>query len=117
MNAKLQLPPAVESYLGTINGRDATAFESVFAPDAVVKDIAREIRGIGAIAEWARQEIFGVNVTMELLTAAEHEGRTTITVKIDGTFDRTGLPDPLVMEHSFTVADGKITTLTCKLAN
>lgn len=115
MKDKLPLP--IEIYLRAINGRDATAFESAFAPDAVVKDIAREISGIAAIMEWARHEIFAVNVTIELLAVSEREDQTIITVKIDGTFDRTGLPDPLVMEHILTVADGKITQLTCKLAN
>ena len=33
------------------------------------------------------------------------------TLENHGTFDRTGLPDPLVMKQEFTVADGKITEL------
>jgi len=42
---------------------------------------------------------------------------TNVTVKIDGTFDRTALPDSLLMDHCFTVADGKLDSLTCRLAN
>jgi hypothetical protein len=37
--------------------------------------------------------------------------RTGVRVQIDGTFDRTGLPDPLVMNHEFKVAEGKIAEL------
>ena len=33
---------------------------------AVVKDVGREIRGIAAIKEWANQEIFAVNVTLDV---------------------------------------------------
>jgi hypothetical protein len=34
-----------------------------------------------------------------------------VTVRIDGTFDRTGLPNPLVMTHEFGVVEGKIADL------
>ena len=74
-----------------------------FALNAVVKDVGREIRGIAAIKEWANQR-------------AARDGQTIVTVKIDGTFDRTGLPDPLLMDHCFTIAADKISVLTCRLA-
>jgi hypothetical protein len=38
-----------------------------------------------------------------------------VTVKVDGTFDRTGLPDPLLMDHCFTVAGDTNTGLSCRL--
>src|SRR2546428_12973001 len=82
----------------------------------VVKDVGREIRGIAAIKEWADREIFAVNVSLDVMEAVERDGQTIVTVKIDGTFDRTGLPDPLLMDHCFTVAGDKIAALTCRLA-
>jgi len=117
MKTRLQLPTAIESYLRGINGRDAAAFQSSFVDDAVVKDIGREIRGITAIADWARHEIFAVNVSLEPIKAAASDGETIVTVKVDGTFDRTGLPDPLVMEHCFTIVADRIASLTCRLAS
>ncbi|HMP83202.1 MAG TPA: nuclear transport factor 2 family protein [Verrucomicrobiota bacterium] len=113
---KDKLPKPVETYVRAINDRNPAAFESAFATDAVVKDIGREIRGLTAISDWARNEIFAVNVTMELLHVAGRDGQTVITAKIDGTFDRTGLPDPLVMEHQITTAGDNIIALTCKLS-
>jgi hypothetical protein len=112
---QMKLPKPVETYVRTINARDAVAFQSSFAADAVVKDVGREIRGLAAIEEWARREIFGVNVTLEVMNAVERDGQIIVTVKIDGTFDRTGLPDPLLMDHCFTVAGDKIVSLTCRL--
>ena len=82
-----------------------------------MKDVGREIRGIAAIAEWAKHEIFAANVSLELMGRVERERQTIITVKIDGTFDRAGLPDPLVMEQCFTIANNKIAALTCRLAD
>jgi hypothetical protein len=87
-----------------------------FALNAVVKDVGREIRGIAAIKEWASQEIFAVNATLDVIEVAEGAGQTIVTVKIDGTFDRTGLPDPRLMDHCFTIAADKISVLTCRLA-
>jgi hypothetical protein len=81
-----------------------------------VSDVGREIRGIAAIKEWANREIFAVHVTLEVMEVVERDSQTIVTMKIDGTFDRAGLPDPLLMEHCFTVAGDKIAALTCRLA-
>jgi hypothetical protein len=55
--------------------------------------------------------IFGAHVHFDVLDVTERQGRTIVRVKIEGTFDRTGLPDPLVMKHEFKVAEGKIAEL------
>ncbi len=116
MKKEMKLPKPVETYIQAINAHDADAFQSSFAHDAVVSDVGREIRGIAAIKEWANHEIFAVNVTLEVMEVVERDGQTIVTVKIDGTFDRTGLPDPLLMDHCFTVAGDKIAALICRLA-
>ena len=113
----MKLPKPVETYVHAINAGDAAALQSSFADDAVVKDVGREFRGAAAIEEWAAKEIFAVNVTLDVINAIERDSQTIVTVKIDGTFDRTGLPDPLVMEHSFTIACDKIAALSCRLAD
>jgi hypothetical protein len=87
-----------------------------FALNAVVKDVGRKIRGIAAIKEWANQEIFAVNVTLDVRRVAARDGQTIVTVKIDGTFDRTGVPDPLLMDHCFTIGADKIAVSTRRLA-
>jgi len=117
MKNKMKLPKPVDAYIRAVNAGDANALLSNFAPDAVVKDVGREIRGIAAIKEWADREIFGVNVTLEVKNAVERDGETIVTVKIDGTFDRTGLPDPLLMDHWFAIVGDKIAALTCRLTN
>src|SRR5207302_2674583 len=111
----MTLPKPVEIYIRAINAGDTAALQSGFADDAVVKDVGREFCGIAAIKEWADREIFAVNVTLDVIEAVERDGQTIVTVKIDGTFDRTGLPDPLLMDHCFTIAGGKIAALTCRL--
>ena len=116
MKKEIKLPRPVETYIRAVNARDADALQSIFSHDAVVKDVGREFRGIAAIKEWADHEIFAVNVRLDVMEVIERDGQTIVTVKIDGTFDRTGLPDPLLMDHCFTIAGGKIVALTCRLA-
>jgi ketosteroid isomerase-like protein len=116
MNTEMKLPKPVETYIRAINAGEVDTWLSSFAPDAVVKDVGREIRGTAAIKEWGDREIFAVNVTLVVVEVVERGGQTIVTVKIDGTFDRTGLPDPLLMDHCFTIAGDKIAALTCRLA-
>jgi len=111
---KTKLPPAIDQYIRAVNARDAPGLQSSFARDAVVKDLDREIRGIDAIKKWASHDIFGVEARFEVRKVEERDGQTTVTVSIDGTFDRTNLPDPLLMDHTFEIAAGKIATLTVR---
>ncbi len=114
MTTEWNLPGPIEAYVQAVNAPDADAFQSSFSADAVVKDLGHEIRGIAAINDWARLEVFDVNVKLDVKQAFERDGETIVTVKVAGTFDRTGLPDPLLMEHCFTVAGDKITSLSCR---
>ena len=116
MKKEVKLPRAVDHYLRAVNKGDFKTFPTSFADDAVVKDVEREIRGLDAIKQWARHDIFAVRAHFDVVSVDESRGRTVVVVKIDGTFDRTGLPDPLLMKHAFKVADGKIAELKVSFA-
>ncbi len=107
----LNLSGPISSYLKAVNTGAKEDFAASFADDAVVVDVSRELRGLDAITAWAAADIFAAHVHFDVLDVTERQGRTIVRVKIDGTFDRTGLPDPLVMNHEFTVAEGKIAEL------
>ena len=81
-----------------------------------MNDVGREFRGHAAIKAWSDREIFDAKVTLEVMDAADHDGETVVTTKVDGNFDRTGLPDPVVINHHVTVEGDKIVGLTCRLA-
>jgi hypothetical protein len=55
-------------------------------------------------------------VTLDDLDARGDETDAAISAKVDGTFDRAGLPDPLIMTFRNAAPGGRITTLTCRLA-
>jgi hypothetical protein len=111
-----QLPRTIAAYVRTINNHDAAALIGLFADGAVVNDVGREFRGHAAIKAWSDREIFDAQVTLEVLDVADRDSETVVTAKVDGNFDRTGLPDPLILEHDLTVQGDRIVGLTCRLA-
>ncbi len=111
------LSETADAYIRATNNHDAAAFIALFADGAVVDDAGREFRGRAAIKDWSDRDIFGARVTLELIDRANSDGETVLTTKVDGDFDRTGLPDPVIITHRITVAGDKIVELTCRLAD
>jgi len=111
-----QLPQTIAAYIRATNNHDAAAFIALFADGAVVNDAGREFRGLPAIKAWSDHEIMDAQVTLEVLDVADRDGETVITTKVDGNFDRTGLPDPVIINHHVKVEGDKIVGLTCRLA-
>ena len=111
----MQLSPAAKAYVRSINDHDRAAFIALFDEGAVANDIGREFRGLAAIKAWSDREIFDAQVTLEVIEVAERDGATIVTTKVDGNFDRTGLPDPVIINHHIRADGGKIVALTCSL--
>jgi hypothetical protein len=105
------LPPVIADHIAACNAHDIDAWMATFAPDALVNDIQREFVGTELIRAFAEKEIFGAGVTMAVERALDREGNITVHARIDGTYDKTGLPDPLILTFYFSVREGKITQL------
>src|SRR5262245_21701931 len=116
-NMGTMLPKIATDYVQSINGRLSGAFNAVFADAAVVNDNGREFRGADAIKSWSDREIFDVQVTFDVLDVVERDSEIIVTAKVDGNFDRTGLPDPVVIDNCIKAERGKIVQLTCRLNN
>jgi hypothetical protein len=104
------------AYVRSINDHDSGAFISLFAADAIVRDAGREFRGLAAIQAWGDRDIFEAQVTLQVIEVAVRDGATIVTAEVDGNFDRTGLPEPVMIDHHFAAQGGKIVGLTCRLA-
>jgi hypothetical protein len=77
-----------------------------------VNDARREIKGTDAIRRWVEKEMVGDHVTMDVHEVLDHHGDTIVRARYDGTYDKTTLPDELVMSNYFSVRDGKIVSLS-----
>src|SRR5690242_19426288 len=95
-----------------INAFDADAIVSTFTDDALVNDVQREFWGKDDIRRWVEREIVGVKVTVEVTDAIQHDGLTIVQGVYNGEYDKTGLPDPLILTHYLMVAED-----TSKIAN
>ena len=106
-----ELPDIIAEHLAAVNAFDTDAIVATFAPDAYVNDNRREIVGIDAIRRFMAKEFVGDKVTMEVREVVDHYGDIIVRAKYDGVYDKTNLPEELVMSSYFSVRDGKIVSL------
>ncbi len=105
-------PPAVVAeHINAVNAFDTERIVATFAPDAYVNDNRREIRGTDAIRRFVAKEFVGDHVTMEVREIIDHYGDIIVRAAYDGTYDKTNLPDELVMTSYFSIRDDKIVSL------
>ena len=107
----VKLGGVVAEYVAAVNAFDEDAVVATFADDALVNDVRREFLGKDAIRRWVREEIVGDEVTVEPIDVIEHHGQTILRGSYDGEYDKTNLPDELILTSYFTVRDGRIVTL------
>ncbi len=105
------LPAVVADNIAACNAHDIEAWMATFAPDALVNDFQREFAGTAAIRAFAEKEMFGAAVTMDVQRAVDRRGDVAVGARIDGTYDKTGLPDPLILTFYFSVRGGLINQL------
>ena len=107
-----ELTGPVAQYIAAVNAFDTDAAVATFADDAYVNDARREIRGVDAIRRWVEKDMVGDHVTLDVREVVDHYGETIVRSRYDGTYDKTNLPDELVMSDYFRVQDGKIVSLS-----
>ena len=105
------LAGVIAEHITAVNAFDTEGVVATFAPDAYVNDARREINGIDAIRAWVAKEMVGDRVDIEVTEVIDHHGQTIVRGRYDGDFDRTNLPDEIILTNYFTVRDGKIVTL------
>jgi hypothetical protein len=105
------LPNVIVDHIAACNTHDVEAWMATFAPDAMLSDIQREFIGTAAIRSFGDKEIFGDNVTIAVQRAWDRHGDVTVHAKLDGTYDKTGLPDPLMLSFYFSLRSDQITQL------
>ena len=106
-----QLSGVVAEHIRAVNAFDTEAIMATFAVNAYVNDNRRDIVGLAAIRRWVEKEIVGDKVTMQVREVIQHYGETIVRALYEGEFDRTNLPQELLLSNYFTVRDGRIVSL------
>jgi hypothetical protein len=106
-----ELTGVVAEHIAAVNAQDTDAIVATFAEDAYLNDARREFVGAEAIRRWVAKEITGDKVSIEVREVFDHYGDTIVRGAYDGEFDKTDLPDELILSNYFSVRDGKIVSL------
>lgn len=104
-------PAIIGEHLRAVNALDLDGIVATFTQDAYVNDNRREIRGVEAIRAFMAREFVGDSVTVEPVEVLDHHGDIIVRGRYDGTYDKTNLPDELIMTSYFTIRDDKIAAL------
>jgi hypothetical protein len=106
-----ELTGVVADHIAAVNNFDLGGIMATFAPDAYVNDNRREIVGSERIRSFMENEFLGDQVTMEVREVLDHYGDRIVRAKYAGNFDKSNLPDELIMSSYFSVRDDKIVSL------
>ncbi|MHB8465647.1 MAG: nuclear transport factor 2 family protein [Acidimicrobiales bacterium] len=112
MPVATKLGGVVAEHIAAVNASNLDRIVATFSPDAFVNDDRREIWGTDAIRAFMAKEFVGDHVTMEVREVLDHYGDIIVRARYDGTYDKTNLPDELVLTSYFGICDDKITSLT-----
>ena len=106
-----ELTGVLADHITAVNAHDTDAVVATFAQDAYVNDNRREFAGVAAIRRWVEKEIVGDRVTIDVREVIDHHGDTIVRGAYDGDYDKTNLPDELILSNHFSVRDNKIVSL------
>jgi hypothetical protein len=105
------IPSAAQRYVDAVNAFDIDAVLATFTADAVVNDNHREFADPDSVRAWIADEIVGDRVSMTVTEVVERPGITVLRARYDGDFDKTNLPDELILTNYFVIRDKAIAAL------
>jgi hypothetical protein len=94
-----ELTGVVAEHIAAVNAFDLDAIMATFADDAYVNDARREFVGAVAVRRWVEREMVGDHVTIDVREVLDHYGDTVVRGAYDGTFDKSNLPDEIVLRN------------------
>jgi SnoaL-like domain len=110
----MKIPKPIAAFIEAINHHNTDAFLALLTHTAVISDEGHDYRGIAEIKKWSDEKLIGAKVTLQPTKTIERSGKTIITAKVDGNFDKTGLPDPFQMDFHFTIDSNKVAALNIR---
>ena len=107
-----ELTGVIAEHIAAVNAFDVDRIMATFAADAYVNDNHREIWGPDRIRQFFTREFVGDHVTMDVTEVVDHHGDIIVRARYDGTYDKTNLPDELIMSSYFSLRNDTIISLT-----
>src|SRR4029434_5623909 len=111
MSKELQMPQPIAAFIKATNAHNSDELLATLTAGAVITDEGQAYRGLAAIKKWSDETIISARVTLDAVDLMNGDGKTIVTLRVDGNFDKTGLPDPLLLDFHFTLDTNKIRAL------
>lgn len=108
---EIELKGVIAEYVKAMNAHDNDAIMAAFAKDAYVNDNRRHMAGVDAIQGWVAKEVVGDKLTIDVREVIDHYSDTIVIGAYDGTYDKTNLPQELILTSYFSVRDNRIVSL------
>jgi hypothetical protein len=105
------LPEPVAAFVSAVNAGEVEAVVESFAGRALVNDELQEHWNREGITDWARRQVVAQRLSIDVRRIVRNGDHTAVTAEVDGSFDKRGLPDPLVLTFYFSTSGGKIVQL------
>jgi hypothetical protein len=115
MSKELKMPQPIAAFTKATNAHNSDELLATLTAGAVITDEGQEYRGIAAIKKWSDEKYISAKVTLDAVDLMNGDGKTIVTLRVDGNFDKTGLPDPLLLDFHFTLDTKKISALDIRL--
>jgi hypothetical protein len=110
-DGQASIPESVAAFFGAVNSGELDAIVESFASGAMVNDELQEYWGRPAIGEWASRHVVAQRLALDVRRVVRNGDHTVVAARVDGTFDKRGLPDPLVLTFYFSSSAGKLVQL------
>lgn len=101
----------VAAFVHGVNGRNHPELISAFASDATVNDQLVEYSGVDEIEAWIEADIFKDAIRIDPIGETSRYDNVILVAEVDGTFDKTFLPKPLILTFYFNLRDNLIVQL------
>lgn len=112
---QLNLPRPIEEFVSAINRHFTTDVLETLGENVVITDEGQTYRGIEEARTWCDEKCVAAMVTLKTVDVSKTDVEAIVAFDIDGSFDKSGLPDPFVMDFYFTINDSKIIRLSIRL--
>ena len=106
------LTGVIADYIAAVNAFDIDRIMATFGADAYVNDNHREIWGADRIRQFFVREFIGDHVTMDVTEVVDHHGDVIARARFDGTYDKSNLPEELILSNYLSLRNDKIVGLT-----
>jgi hypothetical protein len=108
----MNIPEPIAAFLEAIKKHDSERLLASIADTALIHDEGQDYRGLKEIKKWSDEKVFAPKVTLNPISMNLRDDKTIVTMKVEGNFDKTGLPDPLLLDFHFVIDATEVTALS-----